>query len=343
MTARSKTILKHFLSIALALFFLYFAFRDADISGLWASMESADYWWLFLMLLLLMGSHLLRSWRWRYLLEPIKAGIGLRSLFSGVMLGYLVNNLLPRAGELVRPYAIGRLESISKSAALGTIVVERIMDGVSFLILLALMPLVYDGPLREVFPWLGESGIIMSAFLLSFLMVAVVLMVRRDWTTRLVGFAERILPGKFSHRIHLVVHSFLDGFLFLKQPRKYPVIVLLSAGVWFLYIAMMYAALVAFHLQLQPYQLGWRAAIVVLAISSIGVAMPTPGSTGSYHFFTSQTLTRLFSVPEKIALGYATLTHAVGYIGVSLVGLYFLYHDHIKVSDAVRNHSESPP
>lgn len=340
MTARFRTLLKHFSSVALALLFLYLAFRDVDISGLWASMGSADYWWMFLMLLLLLGSHILRSLRWRYLLEPIKAGIGLRSLFSGVMLGYLVNNVLPRAGELVRPYAIGRLESISKSAALGTIVVERIMDGVSFLILLALMPLVYDGPLREVFPWLGESGIIMSAVLLSFLIVAVVLMVRRDWTTRLVGFAERILPGKSSLRIHRVVHSFLDGFLFLKQPRKYPVIVLLSAGVWFLYIAMMHAAFVAFHLQ---HQLGWRAAVVVLAISSIGVALPTPGSTGSYHFFTAQTLTRLFFVPEKIALGYATLTHAVGYVGVSIIGLYFLYHDHIKVSDAVRNHSESAP
>jgi len=162
--------------------------------------------------------------------------------------------------------------------------------------------------------------------------------VRRDWTTRLAGFIERILPGKPSLRIQRAVHSFLDGFLFLKQPRKYPMIVLLSAGIWFLYIAMMKAGFVAFHLQ---HQLGWRAATVVLAISSIGVAMPSPGSTGTYHFFTSQTLTRLFFVPDKVALGYATLTHAVGYVGVSLVGLYFLYHDHIRVSDAVRNDTEA--
>jgi hypothetical protein len=300
-------------------------------------MKSAHYSWLVLMFFLLMVSHVLRSWRWRYLLEPIKPGIGLRNLFSGVIVGYFVNNILPRAGELVRPYAIGRLEMISKSTALGTIVVERIMDGASFLILLALLPLVYDGPLHEEFPWLSDSGMVLALILFGFLAAGVVLMLRRDWTTRLVALAGRILPpspGKFVER---VAHSFLDGFLFLKHPKNYLVIILLSVGVWLLYIAMTYSALVAFDLH---QRLGWRGAVVVLTISSIGVAVPTPGSTGSYHVFTSQTLSRLFFVPDEISLGFATLTHGVAYLGITLTGLYFFLRDHIKISDAVKNQAE---
>jgi len=340
MTARSKSLLKYLFSLALMLFFLYLAFRETDTERLYASIRSAKYSWLILMFLMLMASHILRSWRWRYLLEPIKARISLRNLFSGVMVGYLVNNILPRAGELVRPYAIGKLESISKSAALGTIIVERIMDVGSFLILLVIIPLVYDGPLRQVYPWLEESGIVLSIIMGIFTLVVLVLMLRRDWTTRVIGLLQNILPEKAFRRLNTIIHSFLDGFLFIKHPKNFLVILILSVGVWTLYIGMMYVAFCAFDLQ---HQLGWRAAVVVLAISSIGIAMPTPGSTGSYHMFTSGSLSRLFLVPEEVALGYATMTHAVAFIGVSLVGLFFFFRDHMKISEAVGKNEDAKP
>jgi uncharacterized protein (TIRG00374 family) len=337
MTGPAREVLKYSFSIVLAILLLVIAFRDVELKRIVVVMKEARYEWLLLMFLLLMCSHLARSMRWRYLLEPLKPGIGLRNLFSGVMVGYMVNNLLPRAGEIVRPYTIGRLESISRSAALGTIVVERIMDGVSFLLLLVLVPFMYDGPLREVFPWLGDSGVILSAFMALFMATAVVLMIRRDWTTRLTGTLGRVLPERFVPRFNQIVHSFLDGFLFLKRPANFLPIFVLSVFIWGSYIAMMYVAFFAFRIDAG---IGWRAAVVVLTISSIGIAIPTPGSAGGYHVFTSQTLNRLFLVPEDIALGYATLTHAVGYIGVTLVGLYFFFKDHVKISEAVQEERE---
>src|SRR5512140_3574978 len=153
-------LLKYSISAALSALFLFLAFRGTDMHAVIESMKGASYSWIALMFALQMASHLLRAWRWRYLLDPIKADIGLRNLFSGVMIGYLMNNVLPRAGELARPYSIGKLEGISKSSALGTIVVERIMDSVSFLLLLAVVPFIYDGPLRASFPWLAQSAIV---------------------------------------------------------------------------------------------------------------------------------------------------------------------------------------
>jgi len=303
-----------------------------------AAMAGADFLWLFVMFLLLMLSHCLRSWRWRYLLEPIKPAIGFRNLFSGVMVGYLINNILPRAGELVRPYTLGKLESVSRSATLGTIVVERMMDTATFLFLLAMIPLVYDGHLRETFPWLGEAGVLLTAAMVGIFAMITLLMVRRDIANALVGFLTRILPASVHARFRRMVHSFLDGFLFLKRPANFLIIFLLSAGVWLLYIAMTKAAFHALHLE---HQLGWRASIVVLAISSIGIAVPTPGSTGGYHFFTAQTLTQLFLIPEETALGFATLTHGVGYAGVTLIGLYFFLHDHVRISEAVKEAKEN--
>ncbi|MBI4536119.1 MAG: flippase-like domain-containing protein, partial [Ignavibacteriae bacterium] len=133
-------------------------------------------------------------------------------------------------------------------------------------------------------------------------------------------------------------HSFLDGFLFVERPANFLIILVLSFFVWFLYIVMMYFAFYAFGLQ----ELGWRAALVVQAISSIGFAMPTPGATGSYHYFATETLHRLYHVPQEIALSYATVTHAVAFVGVTVVGVYFFLQDHIKVSEAVKKEAEGP-
>jgi hypothetical protein len=337
MTSRLKSVFKFVLSAGLTLGFLYLAFRGTDFSKLYEAIRSANYWWMAVMFILMMASHFVRAWRWRYLLEPIKPNIGIRNLFSGVMVGYLMNNILPRAGELVRPYAIGKLENIPKTAAFGTIVVERIIDTFSFLILVVLVPLVYDGPLVETFPWLERAGYIVTAVTVILLLIALVLMLRRDWTDRLLGMLTRFLPARIMARVERMTHSFLDGFLFLKNPGNFLMILAQSVMVWGLYIIMLYAALYAFNLQ----SLGLDGAMVVQAISSIGYAMPTPGATGSYHILVSQTLTKLFGVNDELALSYATITHAVSYIGMTLVGLYYFLRDHIRMSEAVAKQGES--
>jgi len=271
------------------------------------------------------------------MLAPVKENIRFRNLFSGVMIGYFINNVLPRAGELARPYTIGKLESIPKSAAFGTIVIERMIDTVSFLLLVVLVPIVYHGPLRESFPWLANAGIIILCVTLVLLVVTVALMLRRDWTDAILSVAGKFLPVRFRRALDGLAHSFLDGFLFLKQPGNFLIIFVLSFLVWFMYILMMYVSFCAFDLD---GQLGLGDALVVQAISSIGVAMPTPGATGTYHMFTSQALVRLFRIPDEVALSFATVTHAVGYIGITVVGLYYFLQDHIKVSEAVGHVSE---
>lgn len=321
---RGRRFVQYALSAALTVLFLWIAFRGTDVGRLVALMQGANYFWILAYFACLIASHVVRSWRWGYLLAPIRRGIGFRNLFAGVMIGYMFNNILPRAGEIARPYAISRTEQIPVSSALGTIVVERIIDTFSFLILVALLPLVYDGPLLESFPWLQSAGLTITAVTGAGLVCLVALMVRRDWTDRfLLRPLGWVLPQGLRVRADAQVHAFLDGFLFLKEPASFAVIALSGIVVWVLYILMTYVALFAFGLG----GLGPRAAVVLLTISSIGVAIPTPGSTGSYHAFTSQTLIRLYAVDPSVALGFATVTHAVGFIGVTLIGLYYFVRD----------------
>jgi uncharacterized protein (TIRG00374 family) len=287
--------------------------------------------WIGLSLVLLFLSHFVRAWRWRFLLNPMKENIAMRPLFSGVMVGFMMNNVLPRAGELARPYAISRLEAIPASGALGSIVVERLLDVAAFLVIVALLPTLYHGPLEESFPWLHQAGVILVIVTVLLLAILTALMVRRDWTNRLVVRCEALVPLRFRERFDGAVHSFLDALLFLKRPREVAWIAISSVVIWVLYGLMTYAGLLAFALDVK---VGLAGAFVVLAISSVGIAIPTPGGTGSYHVLTTQALTRLFAVGANAALSFATVTHAASFISVTIVGLIYLLKDHVG-TDAI--------
>jgi uncharacterized protein (TIRG00374 family) len=320
-------------SLCVAAVFLIWAFRGTDLSQIGGALERANYWWLLLSFGTQILSHLVRAWRWGFLLAPMKEGIGLRNLFSGVMIGYFVNNLLPRAGEIARPYAIGKLERISGSAALGTVVVERVMDTMTFLFLVFAAPLVYSGPLLESFPWLRSGGIVLLIVTLPIVLLLVVLMMRRDWTDRVLAALARLVPEKAGTHLRQIVHSFLDGFQFVRRPWMALRILLLTGVIWGLYMASLYIAFSAFSPDIH---LGWGAAWVLLAISSIGVAIPTPGGTGTYHAFSARTLTLLFQVDAAVALSYATATHAVNFIGTTIIGLVFFLRDHMTFAETVK-------
>ncbi len=327
-----KGIIKYAFSILLTLFFLYFAYRGTDFTKLLDILSQANYWWALSLFPILMLSHFFRTWRWDYLLRPVKPRLRFRHLWSALCVGYMLNNILPKVGEVVRPLAIGKMEGISRSAAFGTLIVERIFDVLSFLIMVALLPLIYSGPLLEVFPWLRETGIWISVVTLACLAVATFFMLRRDIVMRILESLTRHLSRPRAQRISDITHSFLDGFLFLKQPRFYGRIVVLSFFVWGLYFVMTYLPFYAFGMT-EKYGLDFRAAIVVQTISSIGYMAPTPGATGPYHYFTVQTLTKLYGVDDEIARSYATVTHAIGYIGVTLFGIYYFWRDKLHIAD----------
>jgi len=334
MKTRIRSALKYLFSLGLSLLFLYLAFRGTDFEKLGQAFARANYWWALAMFPVLMVSHAFRAWRWRYLLEPVKPRTRFRNLFSALVIGYMMNNVLPRAGEVVRPYAIGKLEDLSRSAAFGTVLMERILDVISFMILIAFIPLVYDGPLTEVLPWLEETGLWISVITLAVLALFVFLMMRRDIVMGILSFFTRRLSRKHAELAEHITHSFLDGFLFLKEPRNYFFIIILTIVIWGLYVVMMYLPFYAFGL-VDQYNLDLASAMVVQAISSIGIIVPTPGATGPYHFFTIQTLTKLYNVNDDLARSYAIVTHAMGFIGVTLVGVFYFMKDHLRMSEVM--------
>jgi len=335
MRGKIKTILRYVISGLLTLVFLYIAFKGIDLDKFLSSLARAQYVWLLSMIPILLLSNVFRAWRWKYMMEHLKSNLSMRNLFSAVMIGYMVNGLIPRAGELVRPYAIGQLEKISASSALATIVIERVVDILTLLVVFAISLLWFRGALMSNFPWLANTAMLAAVMIFVTFVFFVLLAFKTEPMFNLLKWFTKFLPGKFSVKVGNLLRSFLDGFLVIKNPGRYLAILLLSGAIWLCYIAMLYVAFYSFDL-VKQYSLNFMSATVLNVVSTIGFILPTPGGTGTYHTFCRETLTRLFSVDYETALAYATVTHAVNYIFAFIVGLSFFLSDNVKLSEAIK-------
>lgn len=131
----SKTRKQLLTGLALSAFFLWLAFRRAPLGELWASLKNFNYAWFLLVMFFIMLSMAWRAERWRLLLGAERR-LSTRRLFGPLMVGFGLNNILPaRAGEILRPLALQKQDGVPFGEAIGTIVLERIFDSVTLLLM----------------------------------------------------------------------------------------------------------------------------------------------------------------------------------------------------------------
>jgi len=328
-----KRILNYVLSFALAAFFLYIAFRGSDIHAIIESIERAKWGWLLLFIPIALLSHIIRAWRWLYFLEPIKKGIRKRNLFYAVMIGYFFNSILPRFGEVARPYAIKKLEDIPLRTAVGSVIVERFLDLLFLVMLFALSLVFFREEISRAFPTMESWSIVISAASVGVLVFFGFLVFKTDETVVFVHKLNRFVPGKILVKVEELLRKVIDGFKVVHNREKYLVMFLLTLFMWFLYVLQFYVVFYAFNF-VSNYGLDLLSALVVMVISSIGIIIPTPGGTGTFHFFCMASLSRLFNIPEGQALGYATSVHAVGYLFLLAAGAIALMLANINIAEA---------
>lgn len=326
-----KKILKYSVGILLSLIFLYFAFKGINFQELVDTLAGANYYWLVLFFLVQLLSHLVRAWRWKYLLNHIKENISVRNLFSSIMIGYMVNNFIPRGGEIARPYTLGKLENISISSSLATVIVERVLD-VLCLLILVIFILIYNYELLITnFPWLRIAVIISVAVSTMGFGFFLLLSIKTKFAFGIIKKMTSFLPNSISGKIETLLRSFIEGLLVIKDPKTYIYISLFSLLLWAVYTIQWYIPFYSFNM-VNDYSLTIISALMLNVIVAIGIMIPVPGATGTYHAFCIQSLTGLFLVHSATAAAYATVTHAVGLIGITIVGLYFFMSDNMKLS-----------
>jgi uncharacterized protein (TIRG00374 family) len=303
-----------------------------NVGDLWSSLKSVDYLWVALLIPIIVISHWLRAVRWAYLLSPVKEPMSRHKLFSAVMIGFMVNNVLPRVGEVVRAFAIGRSEGISKSSAFGTVVVERIIDMLTFLSILSGVLFVYPRALDPFFENVDAVRPFFLAGSLVCLAIFVVLFFKAESLFGILNLFRPFVPKRYDERYQRLVDSFLSGFSVARRHDKFAAIIGLSFLMYFFYALGLYVPFYAFE-SLAGYNLDFGASVILLTISSIAFVLPAPGALGTYHSFMTISLVKLYGVDEITALSFSIVTHEAGYILTTVVGLFYFIKDHLKVSE----------
>ena len=285
-----------------------------------------------------------RTIRWRFLLSHLKP-IPVGRLFPVVVVGYMANNLLPvRLGEVVRSYYLGQREGVSKSAALATIVLERVFDGLTLLLLLAAAALVL--PVGGLVQDLADrSGIPVYLLVLGtvapFVMVLSLMITAARWPAWpiwVIAPLARRLPRRAGASFLDLAGLFITGLGSLRDLRRVQMLLLLSLPVWLLEASMLYVIGFSFELQ-DHFSNQMEMAAVILAVtatSNLATSLPSSqGSIGPFEFFAIGTLVVL-GVSTPVATAYTITMHAALLLPVVVAGLAVLWSQNVSFRDLSR-------
>jgi uncharacterized protein (TIRG00374 family) len=218
---------------------------------------------------------------------------------------------------------ISKRSSIKMSSALGTILVERVLDSFTVLAIAVIVLFLTDLP-----PWMIKSSIIFFLLALVMFCFIVFLILRRDTALMLINKILSKLPGKFAHKIDELIHHFIDGFQVITNIKFLLYLFFISAFVWLLDVLAIYMLFLAFGFTLPV-----MASFVVMIILIVGIAIPTaPGYIGNWHFACVLGLS-FFSLAKAEALSFAVVYHFLSMAIVVALGFIFLPFNKFSISD----------
>ncbi len=319
-------------SVLLAVALLWLALRGTNISEIWASLRAANWLWLPVLAAILILSHVLRAWRWTLLIDGLPERDGARharlgETFAALMIGYMVNYVAPRLGEITRTATLGKRTRQPFSALLGTVVLERLLDVVVLALGLLTIPLLMGDHLDELQTTILTPAAERAAgFPLGLILIAGSVGLAALGTV--VGIIRRSASapdGLVARRVTPLLVSFREGIATLRTAPKRGTLIGLTLAIWALYGLLGYLPLVmltapggetlasAYDLTLVD---GW----CIMLIGGLGVVVPTPGGIGSYHYITILALTAIYGVADQGASTYAILSHGFQLVLYILLG-----------------------
>ncbi|MBS1494544.1 MAG: flippase-like domain-containing protein [Bacteroidetes bacterium] len=280
----------------------------------------------------LIGSYF-RALRWRYFLNPIKENISMKNLFPPIMIGYMLNSVIPRGGEFTRPIILARNEDISKAASFGTILVERIFDVLSVLGAFGISLFAFRDKLGAAFPEYNveKIALISSLGTLAVIVFIIVVIFNFEKSEHIIEkITSKFFPEKFQIKIKKFFSSTMSGFLFIKYPKDYLPIFIYTVLIWIMYLLSAYITFFACGIN----NLNLVDANLVLTMITFAMFLPLPGnSAGAFHYICTGTLVNIFGIDREVAFGYATVNHLTGFILQILIGAYYFFKENYKVKD----------
>jgi uncharacterized protein (TIRG00374 family) len=308
--------------LAVAAVLLGLFLRNVDLWHALGEIGRARPSWLALSLATMFVNLTIRARRWQYLLEPL-GPTSFASAFQATAVGFAASTVLPaRAGELIRPYFLARRDHISATGAFATIILERLLDVVTVLALLASYVFFFGRDLGAakpvVFTAMKWAGATAGAGALAALVVLFIVAGDPARLGRTFARLAAVVPSTFAGLIARIAEKFATGLGVIRRPDRLLVALAWSFPLWLSIGLGIWAVAMAFR-----FAVPFTGSFLLMALLVIGVAVPTPGAIGGFHEAFRVGATMFYGAPDDAAVGAAIVLHAFS-IGPSLVlGLFF--------------------
>ena len=231
----NKINLKNLLPIFIGVFCIYYSFKDISFSEFKEYFTKINYLWVFVGIFLGALSHISRSYRWKFLIEPLGYKLGFINSVLTVFSAYLINYTIPRAGDIARGTMISKYENIPFEKAIGTIVAERAVDVISILVIIMIGLIIeFDKISNKLTDFLEQSDfstLLWSSLIVLFIVTSLYLIIKRF---------------KFYKKIKLFLTGLIDGVTIIFRMKKRNQFIFHSVFIWVMYVLMFYFTSKAF-------------------------------------------------------------------------------------------------
>jgi len=306
--------------LGLGILLLYLAFRNVAISEMRAELREADYRWLILALLISGIGTLSRARRWVLLIRPLGFSPGLINTFHSTMAGYLANMALPRMGEVSRCVMLSRREKIPVDKLVGTVILERLVDLITLLIIMiGVLTVSYDtiGIFFEekIFAPLYSkiTGMTGSKAAFPLMIIAVVIV----FATLLYIFRAKIGSSKLIIRVRTFFSGIGAGFSSFRNLESKWEFLFHSVFIWFCYALMTWVVVFAIP---STSHLNFFDGTVLLVIGGLGMAAPVQSGLGAFHYMVSNGLLLIYHIPLEKGMAYALISHTSQMLFILVIG-----------------------
>lgn len=329
MKSFGRVDIKFVLGIGVSLSLIFFLFREINFAELLQVIKRLDIRFFSSAILITFISYLLRAVRWHYLLIPQKKASP-SNLVSATMICYMANNLLPaRLGEFIRAYVLAEKENLEPSSVFATLVLDRLFDGFSVLVILVITFFTVRLPpgMEKVQQGLVTGGYVTLGIYIAVIIFLFFLKRATSSTLKFVATMLSPFPEKLSTTVIPLLGSFIVGIRLTTKPKELIAIVSTSALIWATATWPVDLILRSFRIDLPI-----TASMFILVFLVFAVMVPaSPGYIGTYHAACMYGL-MAFNVPKELALSVAIVMHSINFFPVIAIGFLFLWKDGISFS-----------
>lgn len=312
---------RYAIALALAVLLLLFFFRNSDPSRIWAHLRGTNLGWFALGLASNVCALFSRVERWRTVLSH-QTRPPFFDTFFATTLGFMSSAILPvRAGEVIRPALLSRRTNFRFSTALGTVVIEKLLDLIAVMTLFAIFVFTSgqhfaDNPAYAarfaVIRGIGMLAALAVTFILGFLFAVYFFhMPMRN----IHSAVARILPRRVRPSWMRIFDSFVRSLALVRSPAKGVKVILLTCSVWFFLCSQFVFVARAVH-----HPLPFTASFFVTGMTILGLMVPTPGGIGGFHKACQIALTGFYGFDVDSSIALAVIFHIVGTAPVILIG-----------------------